>query len=83
MCIRDRFYIRDVEGSVARPVKELKHFERISLNPGESKTVKFTITPEILKFYDYNLDYVAEPGEFRVMAGPDSRRLSELSFRLL
>lgn len=78
-----QFYIRDVEGSVARPVKELKHFERISLNPGESKTVKFTITPEILKFYDYNLDYVAEPGEFRVMAGPDSRRLSELSFRLL
>lgn len=78
-----QFYIRDVEGSVARPVKELKHFERISLNPGESKTVKFTITPETLKFYDYNLDYVAEPGEFRVMAGPDSRRLSELSFRLL
>lgn len=77
-----QFYIRDVEGSVARPVAELKHFERISLSPGETKSVSFPITVENLKFYDYDLNYVAEPGEFRVMAGPDSRRLSELSFTL-
>lgn len=77
-----QFYIRDVEGSVARPVKELKHFERISLKPGESKTVSFAITPDVLKFYDYNLDYVAEPGEFQVMAGPDSRRVDTLTFTL-
>lgn len=77
-----QFYIRDVEGSVARPVAELKHFERISLSPGETKSVNFPITVENLKFYDYDLNYVAEPGEFRVMAGPDSRRLSELSFTL-
>ena len=77
-----QFYIRDMKASVARPVKELKHFERISLAPGESKTVSFTITPENLKFYNSALEYVAEPGEFRVMAGPDSRRLRTLSFTL-
>ena len=77
-----QFYIRDVAGSMARPVKELKHFEPISLAPGESRTVNFRITPEALKFYNYNLDFVAEPGEFRVMAGPDSERLSELPFTL-
>lgn len=77
-----QFYIRDVRGSVARPVKELKHFETVNLKPGESKTVDFRITPDMLKFYDYNLDYVAEPGEFQVMAGPDSRNVKTLSFTL-
>lgn len=75
-----QFYIRDVEGTVARPVKELKHFERVSLKPGESKTVEFSITPDKLKFYDYNLDYVAEPGTFEVMVGPDSRDVQTLKF---
>ncbi len=78
-----QFYIRDVAGSVARPVKELKHFERIHLEPGKSKTVNFTITPEDLKFYNYNLDYVVEPGTFKVMAGPDSERLASLDFKVL
>lgn len=78
-----QFYIRDMEGTMARPVKELKHFERITLQPGESKDVSFAITPEALKFYDYNLDYVAEPGEFQVMVGPDSRRLQSKSFVLI
>lgn len=77
-----QFYIRDVRGSVARPVKELKHFDTVELKPGESKTVSFRITPDALKFYDYNLDYVAEPGEFQVMAGPDSRNVTALSFTL-
>ena len=77
-----QFYIRDVRGSVARPVKELKHFETVNLKPGESKTVDFRITPDMLKFYVYNLDYVAEPGEFQVMAGPDSRNVTTLSFTL-
>ncbi len=75
-----QFYIRDMEGSVARPVKELKHFERISLKPGESRNVSFRITPDDLKFYDYNLDFVAEPGDFEVMAGPDSNRVKSLKF---
>lgn len=77
-----QFYIRDLKASVARPVKELKHFERISLAPGESKDVKFTITPDALKFYNSALEYVAEPGDFKVMAGPDSERLETLSFTL-
>ncbi len=75
-----QFYIRDMAGSVARPVKELKHFERITLRPGESRKVEFTITPESLKFYGYNLEYVLEPGDFRVMAGPDSRDTTSASF---
>lgn len=75
-----QFYIRDLEGSVARPVKELKHFERISLKPGESRDVTYRIMPDDLKFYDYNLDYVAEPGDFEVMAGPDSRNVSSQRF---
>lgn len=77
-----QFYIRDVQASVARPVKELKHFERISLKPGEKRDVSFKITPDDLKFYNRNLEYVAEPGEFQVMAGPDSKRVSTLSFSL-
>lgn len=77
-----QFYIRDMVASVSRPVKELKHFERISLEPGQSRDVSFTITPDDLKFYDYELKYVAEAGEFRVMAGPDSERLSSLTFTL-
>lgn len=77
-----QFYIRDVQASVARPVKELKHFERISLKPGEKRDVSFKITPDDLKFYNRNLEYVAEPGEFQVMAGPDSKHVSKLSFSL-
>lgn len=75
-----QFYIRDLQGSVARPVKELKHFEKVSLKPGESKTVEFTITPETLKFYDYDLNFTAEPGAFEVMVGPDSRNVQTRSF---
>ena len=77
-----QFYIRDLKGSVARPVKELKHFDRIILKPGESRDVEFVITPEKLKFYNYDLEFVAEPGEFEVMAGPDSRRVQSLRFTL-
>jgi len=75
-----QFYIRDMVGSVARPVKELKHFERITLKPGESRKVDFRITSESLKFYNYNLEYVLEPGDFQVMAGPDSRNTTSASF---
>lgn len=68
-----QFYLRDIVGSIARPVKELKYFERISLKPGEAKTVTFPITVESLKFYNADLEYVAEPGEFDVFVGTDSR----------
>lgn len=77
-----QFYIRDMVASIARPVKELKHFERISLKPGESRDVTFNITPDALKFYNSELEYVAEPGKFLIMAGPDSSRLTTKEFML-
>jgi beta-glucosidase len=68
-----QLYIRDVAGSVTRPVKELKGFQKIDLKAGESKTVSFSITPEDLKFYNYDLKYDWEPGEFEIMIGANSR----------
>ena len=68
-----QLYIRDVVGSISRPVKELKGFQRIHLKAGESQVVTFTITPDLLKFYDYNLNYVLEPGDFDIMIGPNNR----------
>ncbi|MCH5691033.1 fibronectin type III-like domain-contianing protein [Niabella sp. W65] len=68
-----QLYIRDVVGSVTRPVKELKGFQKIMVKAGESKTVTFNITPEDLKFYNSNLKYDWEPGEFEVMIGGNSR----------
>jgi len=68
-----QLYIRDLVGSVTRPVKELKGFQKILLKAGETKTVSFTITPEDLKFYNYDLKYGWEPGEFQIMIGGNSR----------
>ena len=70
-----QLYIRDLVGSITRPVKELKGFQKIFLKAGESKTVTFKITPELLRFYDYDLKQVAEPGDFDVMIGGDSRNV--------
>ncbi|HEY1789338.1 MAG TPA: glycoside hydrolase family 3 N-terminal domain-containing protein [Verrucomicrobiae bacterium] len=68
-----QLYIRDIVSSVTRPVKELKGFQKIELQPGESKTVALDITPESLAFYDVRMNYVVEPGEFEVMIGNSSR----------
>ncbi len=70
-----QLYIRDMVGSVTRPVKELKRFQKIWLKAGESKTVTFDITPDDLKFYNYDLKYDWEPGEFEIMIGGNSRDL--------
>jgi beta-glucosidase len=67
-----QMYIRDCYSSVTRPVKELKGFERISLAPGETKTVFFEITPEALAFWDINMKRTVEPGEFEIMVGNSS-----------
>ncbi len=67
-----QLYVRDLVASMSRPVKELKHFERVELQPGETKTVSFTITPADLSFYNSNLEFVLEPGEFDIMVGPSS-----------
>ena len=68
-----QMYIRDLVSSVTRPVKELKGFQKISLQPGETKTVALDITPELLAFYNVNMKYVVEPGEFEIMVGSSSR----------
>jgi beta-glucosidase len=68
-----QLYIRDVVSSVTRPVKELKGFQKVRLEPGETKTVTLPVTPELLKFWDVKMKYVVEPGEFRVMVGTSSR----------
>jgi len=77
-----QLYIRDIVGSITRPVKELKGFEKISLKPGETKTVTFKITPELLKFYNYDLEYVVEPGDFDLMIGGDSKNVKTVKFSL-
>jgi beta-glucosidase len=68
-----QMYIRDKVSSVTRPVKELKGFQRITLAPGATKTVALEITPEHLAFYDIDMKYVVEPGEFEIMVGNSSR----------
>lgn len=77
-----QMYLQDVVGSTTRPLRELKGFEKISLAPGESKTVQFTITPELMSHYNSDLEFVAEPGEFIVYIGTDSRTKNAASFTL-
>lgn len=77
-----QLYIRDMVGSVSRPVKELKDFSRIHLRRGETRQVSFTVDAEKLKFYNSDLKYVCEPGEFQLMVGPNSRDVQTQSFTL-
>ncbi len=72
-----QLYIRDVVGSITRPVSELKGFQKISLKPGESKKVSFTITPEDLKFYNYDLKYDWEAGDFEIMIGTNAQSVKK------
>lgn len=78
-----QLYIRDMIGSVTRPVRELKNFKKISLKPGETKTVSFSIFEDDLKFYNATMDYVSEPGDFKVFVGTNSRDVSEADFKLM
>ncbi len=78
-----QLYIQDVTGSMIRPVKELKNFQKIMLKAGEQKVVHFTITEEDLKFYNAQLKYAAEPGKFNVQIGLDSQEVTQQSFELL
>jgi len=72
-----QLYIRDVVGSITRPVSELKGFQKISLKPGESTKVSFTITPEDLKFYNYDLKYDWEAGDFEIMIGTNAQAVKK------
>lgn len=78
-----QLYTRDLVGSSTRPVKELKGFQKIYLQPGESKVVTFNLTEQDLKFFNSDLKYVAEPGEFKVFVGPNVRDVQETSFNLV
>jgi beta-glucosidase len=68
-----QMYVRDLFSSVTRPIKELKGFQKLSLAPGETKTAAIEITPESLSFYDIEMNYVVEPGDFEIMLGNSSR----------
>jgi beta-glucosidase len=70
-----QLYIRDEVGTITRPVKELKGFEKIELAAGATKEVVFEITPELLKFYNSDLKFDWESGDFQIMVGPNSRDL--------
>jgi beta-glucosidase len=75
-----QLYIRDLVGKVVRPLKELKGFQQAELMPGESKTIKFFITTKDLRFYDDQLNYDWEPGEFEIMVGTNSNEVKKASF---
>ena len=77
-----QLYIQDVTASMSRAVKELKNFEKVMLNPGEQKVVQFTLSENDLKFYNAQLQHVAEPGEFNVQIGLDSQNVQQNSFQL-
>lgn len=75
-----QLYIHDVYSTSTRPVKELRGFQKINLKPGESKEVTFTLSAEDLKYYNHDLQYVCEPGEFEAMIGSNSRDVKMAKF---
>lgn len=77
-----QMYIRDLTGSVARPILELKGFQQVDFKPGESKVVTFTITEEMLRFYRRDMTFGSEPGKFEVFVGANSRDLLKDQFVL-
>jgi beta-glucosidase len=77
-----QLYIEDLVGSVVRPVKELKGFQKVFLTKGQSKQVTFTIDVDKLKFYNADLKYLAEPGDFKIYIGTSSQDVKEASFTL-
>ena len=77
-----QLYLRDLVGSSTRPIQELKNFQKILLKAGESRQVSFHLNPDDLKFYNDDLKWVAEPGEFEVMTGGNSRDVQKVSFTL-
>ena len=77
-----QWYIHDHFANAARPIKELKYFSKDLIKAGETKLFKFEISTEKLKYYDHNEDFVAEPGSFSVMVGPNSTQLQSINFHL-
>ncbi len=77
-----QMYVRDLVGSVTRPVKELKGFKKVYLNPGEEQVVAFKLTARDLSFWDIHMNFTHEPGEFKVFVGGDSEHCLEMGFVL-
>jgi beta-glucosidase len=77
-----QLYIRDVAASVTRPVKELKGFQRVTLQPGEKKRIELMLGPEQLAFWNRQMRFTVEPGEFKVMVGANSEDLLETAFEV-
>lgn len=77
-----QLYIRDLVGSVTRPLKELKGFEKIMIKAGESKEISFKITPDMLAFHRLDMTFGTEPGDFKVFIGGNSRDVKETGFKL-
>lgn len=77
-----QWYIRDLFGSVVRPVKELKGFQQVFLKAGESRKVGFSFGTDDLRFYNEKLDYIFEPGEFRLFVGGNSSEVQQAAFTL-
>lgn len=78
-----QLYIRDLVGSITRPIKELKGFQKVDIKKGETKTVSFKVTENDLKFYNSNLDFVCEPGYFEVFVGTNSNTNLKSKFELV
>lgn len=78
-----QLYIRDMVGSITRPVKELKGFQKVFLKAGESRVINFAITPNDLAFYNSELQFKTEPGDFKVFVGTNSANCLETSFELI
>ena len=77
-----QLYVRDDEASVTRPVLELKRFERVTLRPGERRTVTFTLRPDDLSFWGVDMKRVVEPGTFTIHAGSNSAELKSATLTL-
>lgn len=77
-----QLYIRDVAASMTRPVKELKGFQRIALQPGQKKRIEFLVTADDLGFWNREMRFTVEPGEFKVMVGANSENLTEATFEI-
>ena len=78
-----QLYVRDVASSVTRPVKELKAFRRVTLEPGAATTVEFTLGKQAFAFWNENMQYGVEPGEFQIMSGSDSVNLQSAKLEIV
>jgi len=78
-----QLYLWDVTGSVVRPEKMLRGFQKVTLQPGESKEVSFKVTEDMLRFYNIDMEFVSEPGKFVAYIGSDSSTKNGAEFRLV